>query len=139
MRFCEPRMVFLYGKRKLRSFFWRVRADFKREIKGWSNNINNNNFNYDPFSYSLNFDDGNFGFFCWTNSILKLWANNMLLIWKLASSRLTSFYLFINYVVLVLVIYQIKWRRFFYFSILLFVFCCYGKILLYTTRYLLKK
>ena len=27
-------------------------------------NKNNKKFNYDPFSYSLNFDDGNFGFFC---------------------------------------------------------------------------
>lgn len=58
-------MVFLRGKRRFRSLFWRVRAGVKRQMKARSNKKRKNfNFNYDPFSYSLNFDDGNFGFLC---------------------------------------------------------------------------
>ncbi|TKY50677.1 hypothetical protein E2542_SST22181 [Spatholobus suberectus] len=57
----EPRVVVVHGKRMLRSLFWRVRADIRRQMKARSNK---NSFNYDPFSYSLNFDNDNFGFFC---------------------------------------------------------------------------
>ncbi|GMG98931.1 hypothetical protein Nepgr_000771 [Nepenthes gracilis] len=68
------------GKRKLRSLFWRVRAEFQRQLKinaGFSSSSHLHplhhhtkkkkrrlSFNYDPFSYSLNFDDGDFGFLC---------------------------------------------------------------------------
>ncbi|KAL5194556.1 hypothetical protein HKD37_20G056620 [Glycine soja] len=61
----EPRLVVLHAKRRLMSLFWRVRAYIKRQIKARSNN--NTTFNYDPFSYSLNFDDGNFRFFILPN------------------------------------------------------------------------
>ncbi|KAK7343293.1 hypothetical protein VNO77_11931 [Canavalia gladiata] len=60
---CGPHAVVVHGKRRLRSLFWRVRANVKRQMKSRSYN-KNFNFHYDPFSYSLNFDDGNFGFFC---------------------------------------------------------------------------
>ncbi|KAH1190451.1 hypothetical protein GmHk_20G057992 [Glycine max] len=61
----QPRLVVLHAKRRLMSLFWRVRAYMKRQIKARSNN--NTTFNYDPFSYSLNFDDGNFRFFILPN------------------------------------------------------------------------
>ncbi|KAL2323932.1 hypothetical protein Fmac_022990 [Flemingia macrophylla] len=54
-------LVVVHGKRRLRSLFWRVRADIRRQMKKARSN-NNNNFSYDPFSYSLNFDDGHFSF-----------------------------------------------------------------------------
>ncbi|KAJ1436364.1 hypothetical protein SESBI_04396 [Sesbania bispinosa] len=58
MSWCiEPRLVLVHGKRKVRSLFWKVRADVKRQMKARSMK-KNFNFNYDPFSYSLNFDDG---------------------------------------------------------------------------------
>ncbi|KAI6669994.1 hypothetical protein NL676_004879 [Syzygium grande] len=71
----EASLVLLGGKRKLRSLFWRVRAEMKRQalknksIIIWSRNKKKKknqrfSFQYDPFSYALNFDNGNFGFFC---------------------------------------------------------------------------
>ncbi|KAI9084999.1 hypothetical protein K1719_032991 [Acacia pycnantha] len=61
----DARTVLVRGKRRLRSLFWKVRADIKRQMKtGCYRNTKNFNFHYDPFSYSLNFDNGNFGFFC---------------------------------------------------------------------------
>ncbi|EXB96364.1 hypothetical protein L484_023083 [Morus notabilis] len=62
----DPNLVLLYGKRRLRRLFWRVRAEIRRQIKSRSNKLHKKrfNFNYDHFSYSLNFDNGNFGFFC---------------------------------------------------------------------------
>ncbi|KAJ4832267.1 hypothetical protein Tsubulata_012211 [Turnera subulata] len=61
--FCfDPNVVALCGKRKLRSLFWRVRAEVRRHVKNRSKK--RFSFHYDPFSYSLNFDNGNFGFFC---------------------------------------------------------------------------
>ncbi|CAL0300494.1 unnamed protein product [Lupinus luteus] len=54
----EPHSVLLHGKRRLRRLFWRVRADIKRTMKARST-MKNFIFNYDPLSYSLNFDDGN--------------------------------------------------------------------------------
>ncbi|GMH12485.1 hypothetical protein Nepgr_014326 [Nepenthes gracilis] len=78
--------MFLRGKKKLMSLFWRARAELRRQFSnggsssnGSSNNDNNSNsikkkkkkkkrstfhVNYDAFSYSLNFDNGNFGFLC---------------------------------------------------------------------------
>ncbi|KAK7270126.1 hypothetical protein RIF29_23045 [Crotalaria pallida] len=63
----EPRLALVHGKRKLRRLFRRVRADIKRKVKAQSTK-KNFNFNYDPLSYSLNFDDddGHFGLFCST-------------------------------------------------------------------------
>ncbi|KAE9618535.1 hypothetical protein Lal_00047007 [Lupinus albus] len=61
----EPHSVLMHGKRRFRRFFWRVRADIKRKIKARSIK---KNFNYDPLSYSLNFDDGNCVFFLNTNT-----------------------------------------------------------------------
>ncbi|RDX98565.1 hypothetical protein CR513_18487, partial [Mucuna pruriens] len=61
----EARVVVVHGKRRLRSLFWRVRAYIRRQMKARSIK---NNFNYDPFSYALNFDDG---FFCPTQLILS--------------------------------------------------------------------
>lgn len=64
-------MCFCFGKRRLRSLFWRVRADIKR--RQMKKARSKNNFNYDPFSYSLNFDnDANFGFFCSTQYVIKV-------------------------------------------------------------------
>ncbi|GMN52648.1 hypothetical protein TIFTF001_021791 [Ficus carica] len=58
-------VVLVYGKRRLRRLFWRVRAHIRRQIKS-HNKLHNQrfSFSYDPFTYSLNFDNGNFGFFC---------------------------------------------------------------------------
>ncbi|KAF8009626.1 hypothetical protein BT93_J0590 [Corymbia citriodora subsp. variegata] len=73
----EASAVLLGGKRKLRSLFWRARAEMKKQvlknesiiITCWSRNKKKKknqrfSFQYDPFSYALNFDNGNFGFFC---------------------------------------------------------------------------
>ncbi|KAE9589256.1 hypothetical protein Lalb_Chr21g0307091 [Lupinus albus] len=59
----EPRSVLVHGKRRVRRLFWRVRAGIKRKVKARSSK---KNFNYDPLSYSLNFDNGNFELFCST-------------------------------------------------------------------------
>ncbi|KAK3431561.1 hypothetical protein EUGRSUZ_E03362 [Eucalyptus grandis] len=56
-----------YGKRKWRSYLWRARAAMKNKNKkkqrsgnssggGGKNRVNK--FQYDPWSYALNFDDG---------------------------------------------------------------------------------
>lgn len=68
----DPNRVLVSGKRKLRRLFWRVKAEIRKQVQVgiWSNQYNNNkkkkkfSFHYDPFSYALNFDNGNFGFFC---------------------------------------------------------------------------
>ena len=65
IEFCfDPHVVVLRGKRKLRRLFWRVRAEVRRQVKSRAKEQKRFNFNYDPFSYALNFDNGNFGFFC---------------------------------------------------------------------------
>ncbi|TYJ05116.1 hypothetical protein E1A91_A12G143500v1 [Gossypium mustelinum] len=46
----------LCGKRKLRSMFWRVRAEIRRQVKGRTSK-QKFSFHYDPFSYALNFDN----------------------------------------------------------------------------------
>ncbi|MBA0592628.1 hypothetical protein Gorai_009603 [Gossypium raimondii] len=46
----------LCGKRKLRSLFWRVRAEIRRQVKGRTSK-QKFSFHYDPFSYALNFDN----------------------------------------------------------------------------------
>ncbi|GAY46976.1 hypothetical protein WN944_019838 [Citrus x changshan-huyou] len=62
--FCfDPNAVVLCGKRKFKSLFWRVRAEVKRQTKRRSKQ-KKFSFQYDPLSYALNFDNGNFGFFC---------------------------------------------------------------------------
>ncbi|PON87724.1 hypothetical protein TorRG33x02_164190 [Trema orientale] len=64
----DPNVGLLYGKTRLRRVFWRVRAEIKRQVKSRRRRSELHKksfgFNYDPFSYALNFDDGNFGFFC---------------------------------------------------------------------------
>ncbi|KAL2341936.1 hypothetical protein Fmac_009876 [Flemingia macrophylla] len=47
--------VHAYGKKRCRSLFWRVRAALKKAL---NNGVKANNFQYDPSSYALNFDDG---------------------------------------------------------------------------------
>ncbi|KAI3435069.1 uncharacterized protein J3R85_006493 [Psidium guajava] len=79
----EVSVALLGGKTKLSSLFWTARAEMKRQVLKhksftiWSRNQkkkktaakkkkkNKKNqrfsFQYDPFSYALNFDNGNFG------------------------------------------------------------------------------
>ncbi|GAB4831270.1 hypothetical protein Ancab_005283 [Ancistrocladus abbreviatus] len=45
-----------YSKKQCRSLFWRVRAAVKKAVKGGGKQ--HPNFQYDPSSYALNFDDG---------------------------------------------------------------------------------
>ncbi|KAL5710584.1 hypothetical protein ACHQM5_005501 [Ranunculus cassubicifolius] len=55
----DPFLVLETGKKKVRSLFWKVRAELRRRQKHRCCS-----FQYDPFSYSLNFDNGESGFFC---------------------------------------------------------------------------
>ncbi|CAJ2648699.1 hypothetical protein L195_g039381 [Trifolium pratense] len=48
--------VNVYGKKRCRSLFWRMRAAVKRALKNGNNQ--KLKFQYDPSSYALNFDDG---------------------------------------------------------------------------------
>nr|KYP63023.1 hypothetical protein KK1_017585 [Cajanus cajan] len=47
-----------YGKKRCRSLFWRVRAALKKALNNGGNHRQRLNFQYDPSSYALNFDDG---------------------------------------------------------------------------------
>ncbi|KAK3003486.1 hypothetical protein RJ639_018817 [Escallonia herrerae] len=58
---CETNLVFEYGKRKFRSMFWKVRAEVRRQKLKKQQQQMRFSFHYDPFSYALNFDDGDFG------------------------------------------------------------------------------
>ncbi|PIA35392.1 hypothetical protein AQUCO_03500044v1 [Aquilegia coerulea] len=61
----DSSLIFECGKKRIRSFFWRIRAEIKRrQVKNCSKKQRFSRFHYDPFSYSLNFDNGNSGFFC---------------------------------------------------------------------------
>jgi hypothetical protein len=50
--------VNVYGKKRCRSLFWRMRAAVKRAAVKNGNNKQRLKFQYDPSSYALNFDDG---------------------------------------------------------------------------------
>lgn len=58
-----PEVVWGKSKKKVRRLFWWVRAELRKLVKMRKKRFCS--FHYDPLSYSLNFDDGNFGFFCW--------------------------------------------------------------------------
>lgn len=72
--FCyyERSMAILRGKRKLRRLFWRVRAEIRRQMKDVLHHHHRRrrcscsklSFQYDSFSYALNFDNDSSGFFC---------------------------------------------------------------------------
>lgn len=47
-----------YGKKQCRSLFWRVKASLRKAMK--SRSKQHLKFQYDPYSYALNFDDGGF-------------------------------------------------------------------------------
>ncbi|KAL6544797.1 hypothetical protein OROMI_023659 [Orobanche minor] len=47
------------GKKQCRSLYWRIRAEMKKAVRiRRSKQKQVMNFQYDPHSYSLNFDDG---------------------------------------------------------------------------------
>ncbi|KAK4757977.1 hypothetical protein SAY87_019278 [Trapa incisa] len=82
--FCcfEPSLVAVRGRRKMRRFFWRVKAEIKRQMKDYYLHHHHHHhhhhhqlkrssccccrfsFHYDSFSYALNFDNENSSFFC---------------------------------------------------------------------------
>ncbi|KAK9117812.1 hypothetical protein Scep_015905 [Stephania cephalantha] len=56
-------------RRRVRSLFWRVRAEIRRQVKKKNNTSashhrRNFSFHYDPFSYALNFDNTCSAFLC---------------------------------------------------------------------------
>ncbi|KAG6429387.1 hypothetical protein SASPL_107437 [Salvia splendens] len=55
---CESNGAIVYGKRMLKRLVWRVRAEMRKMRKKQRTDFS---FCYDPLSYALNFDDGNFG------------------------------------------------------------------------------
>lgn len=66
-------LVLCRGKRRCRSLYWRVRAEIRRQVKGRSRT--RFSFQYDPFSYALNFDDGGSGFLYWMRERERNWWN----------------------------------------------------------------
>lgn len=62
--YCEPCILIRYGKKKLRSLFWRARGHVQRQMMWKKMDKQRFSFHYDYFSYSLNFDNGDFGFLC---------------------------------------------------------------------------
>lgn len=59
--YCDSNAAYVYGMKMLKRLVWRVRAEMRKKQKKQKNDFS---FCYDPLSYALNFDDGDFGFFC---------------------------------------------------------------------------
>ncbi|KAF9599746.1 hypothetical protein IFM89_001692 [Coptis chinensis] len=64
--YCEVqlKLVFESGKKRSRSLFWKVCAEMRRRQVARNKRSSFSRFHYNPFSYSLNFDNDNSGFFC---------------------------------------------------------------------------
>ncbi|KAG1355192.1 hypothetical protein COCNU_07G013040 [Cocos nucifera] len=60
----EAGLVLEGGKRRMRSLYWKLRAEIRRQVERGKARKQRFSFHYDPFSYALNFDDGGSTFLC---------------------------------------------------------------------------